>query len=389
MTQFDIKNGYLMKVHTNDAVLTIPETVESIAPSAIANLKTIKTIVLPDSLHELNKFAIVDCENLTTIDTYSVNDISRTGRMYSGAIMNCEKIETIKLPTAITGIEGNALLNNKSISSIKLSDRLEAISLKFLQQEKPLKILLPNSVQYIEPAPTKNSFILNNEFYKTQNGLLTRNGEIIHANGEKIVLTDSINKVSKWCLRNLDLEVSGTSKNIIFKDGAIIQENRISDYYGDTLVVDREIGAICEYPVHLKQLTIKSSVDLKELRGKVKTIIIEPNVELDEDAFSNLEIKHIVYGDIDINVSILNNVAKDLFVPQDSKTYYKVLTVLKFQNIEEDLLRFWLAYSEQYCYSMYKKLNRILIANMKRLIEECGEDVSELEAIETKLLGVI
>jgi hypothetical protein len=385
MVQFNIEAGHLKKVHTNEQVITVPESVEVIDKVAFYGLPSVCIINLPNSLREINEFGIANCPALDTISVYPTGEINLTGTIHTGAIMNCDNLKSIKIPEGVSFIEEKAIFINGNLNSITFSKNLKKINTGFLQQATPAQVVLPPSVEEISYSKTSTKLYLNNDYYTSQNGALyTSAGEIINANEDEIKLTDSIKSIHEGCLRNHSCKITGTSKYLTASNGAIIKDNKIVDYYGNNLTVDRDILPM---KVILDELIITKAIDLSNVTGKARTLRIESGVELDENALAGLEVKYISYKDIEINIKTLNMVAKELFLPQDSKTYYKVLTVLKFRELDDETLKFWLAYSEQYSYSMYLELSKILLANMRKTIEECGEDTSALDAIEERLLG--
>lgn len=82
-----IVNGELFNYYGEEINLTIPSTVESIAPFAFVKTKGITSVILPDTMRIIGAYTFSDCTNLT-----SVTIPDSVTYIYDEAFKRCDKI---------------------------------------------------------------------------------------------------------------------------------------------------------------------------------------------------------------------------------------------------------------------------------------------------------
>ena len=114
---FTIQNGTLIEYSGNAANVEIPDTVTVIGERVFNRNLNLKTVVMPDSVVEIEPYAFVDCENLREV-TFS-NNLQKIGQ---SAFQMCS-LETIVYPASIQQIDSYAFLQNDVKSVVFLPGR--------------------------------------------------------------------------------------------------------------------------------------------------------------------------------------------------------------------------------------------------------------------------
>lgn len=191
--------------------LKIEEGVENISFNAFANCKSLRTLILPDSLSFLGDTAFYGCDNLKKIDFGNGVKCIGFGQY---VFESCKSLTHIKLPSQILSISMGAFENCRSLSSVELNEGLTSIdALAFTGCVNLNSITIPSSVKNIG----KNAFFHTNEFTikgdmpyglagatlnarYIEDEKLQRDIVIIHNNGEdiyipKYISSDNFSKI--------------------------------------------------------------------------------------------------------------------------------------------------------------------------------------------------
>ncbi len=101
--------------------VTIPEGVERIGAYAFANLTALKKINLPSTLEYIEYGAFIGCTSLET-----VNGLENVKFINQGAFEQCALKGDLRLDSAVA-IADRAFANNKSITSVTLSESIQSV----------------------------------------------------------------------------------------------------------------------------------------------------------------------------------------------------------------------------------------------------------------------
>ncbi|MGN0460095.1 MAG: leucine-rich repeat domain-containing protein [Ruminococcus sp.] len=83
------------EITENGTTLIIGEGITELEPFSCMFLGSISSVVLPDSLKKIGRFAFLECDNLTTIYGKNVEKID------GGAFYNCPKLKSVSFPNAV------------------------------------------------------------------------------------------------------------------------------------------------------------------------------------------------------------------------------------------------------------------------------------------------
>lgn len=181
----------ILEVNVPDSVNSFPVT--EVYEGAFINQKSIKKIVLPDSIVELGYQSFLGCESLEQItmsknikiigDSSFANCSSLKSivlpdnleKIMYGAFKNCYSLESIKIPNKVRDIDFNTFENCYSLSEVTLSSNLLTIgSEAFKGCNSLLSITLPSSLKSINEGAFYECYSLY-EVYNESNLKILKN----------------------------------------------------------------------------------------------------------------------------------------------------------------------------------------------------------------------
>lgn len=120
--------------------------VTNIKAKAFKNCKSLKTVVLPDSITYIGEAAFQGCDSLKSINLpQDIKNISKS------SFQSCTSLKSIVIPDGVTIIGESAFLNCKSLKAVIMSDDTLAIKKSAFQNCDALEsIVLPDKVEDIE-----------------------------------------------------------------------------------------------------------------------------------------------------------------------------------------------------------------------------------------------
>ncbi len=269
--------------------LIIPEGVKEIGANAFYNVRSIKTVSLPESLEK-----IVD-----------------------GAFISCNQLTEVTLPESLTYLGSAAFYNCTSLKKINIPDGVDKIyDLTFHACESLEYITLPENID----LNSWGAFTGCNKLCD-ENGFLVINGAFLHyteaTNTEVFTVPDGVKFVG--CLFRGDMGFVSSHKKIVFPDSV----EDIADYAFifnrnvEEIVLSDNIKEITDETfsncTNLKKINLPANLETLGKNAfanctKLESIEIPAGVvELCEGAFENCaELKEITIGKsvekIDVNV---------------------------------------------------------------------------------------
>ncbi len=145
MSDFVIENGWLNKYLGKEEYIEIPDTVTAIADFAFAENKTIKSVVMPNSILEMTNGIFAKCESLESV-IFS-DFVTKIG---SFTFHGCINLTEVKLPKNLRSIYRLAFGECKRLSELVLPDGISHISANAFEGCSSLaKIELPSSVKEV------------------------------------------------------------------------------------------------------------------------------------------------------------------------------------------------------------------------------------------------
>ncbi len=213
--------------------------VRKIGSGAFEGMPFLTTVVLPDSVVEINPRAFAYCENLTTV-VLSKN----LSKIWRDAFLKCSKLKRIDLPESLREIDECAF-EQTGLESVNLPEGLLSIGYKAFSETRIKEVHIPASLEKISPQAFDpglggicrlNKITVskdNKKYYGEGNCLITKSGTIIMgAQGSEI--PDGVTSVAGNAFRGCILEKVYMPDSVVeigdyaFAD-AMISEIRLSE----------------------------------------------------------------------------------------------------------------------------------------------------------------
>ena len=102
--------------------VVVPDGVEKIGMVAFGNCQNLETVVLPDTVHELNNSTFTNNSSLT--DIKMPNDLKLIGQ---NTFANCTSLQTIVIPESVEMIGMGAFMNCSSLTGIEIPDGVKFV----------------------------------------------------------------------------------------------------------------------------------------------------------------------------------------------------------------------------------------------------------------------
>lgn len=227
--------------------VTIPDTVESIGYEAFGWCKKLKSINIPASVNNIERFAFTHCESLAVFEVSEENPAYRSinGHLYTKdgtALIQYaagSPLWEFTLPDQVTKIESQAFSSCKSLTKVTIHDGVEIIDFKaFTQCDNLISLTIPftggyygatedNHLGYIfgchsplfhandMPQSLKEVFVMgnapipNSAFYDCNKiEEITVGGTIDRIDGsafkncsslKRVTIGQSVKKIGSWC----------------------------------------------------------------------------------------------------------------------------------------------------------------------------------------------
>ena len=185
-----------------------------IADMAFANVRGIKSVVLPDSIKYVGKRAFSSCMDLVSVNL--PEDLETLGER---AFQGCSVLKSINIPKNITVIEQYMFAYCRELATVEMNDSITEIAYKaFSDCEALTEIKLPSTVKTLGEASFSNC--LNVETIDLGGNVETI-GENSFYNCKKVTeikLGDKLTNLGGYCFYNCkeltEIEIPNTVKEI-------------------------------------------------------------------------------------------------------------------------------------------------------------------------------
>ncbi len=142
--------------------LTIPDTVTKICGDAFSGCRNLSELTIPDSVTEIGKCAFGDCTSLKSV---RLPGNLHTVEPYT--FYNCYILEEITIPDSVTSIGKGAFFNCAALSSATLSKKLTLIDADaFYNCFELKKIQLPDSLEFLGKKAFEGCFRMEEITFK-------------------------------------------------------------------------------------------------------------------------------------------------------------------------------------------------------------------------------
>ena len=122
LSDFEIKNGVLVKYRGKGGDVTVPAGVTSIGYNAFNECNNVSSITLPDGLRSIEPFAFDQCGRLTSVSI--PGSVTSIGKY---AFNRCGSLISITLPDGVTRIEEYTFSYCDNLTSVTLPNGLRSI----------------------------------------------------------------------------------------------------------------------------------------------------------------------------------------------------------------------------------------------------------------------
>lgn len=156
-SDFEIKNGVLVKYRGKGGKVIIPDSVTKIGWGAFAGCESLTSVTIPDSVTEIGRGAFDGCSRLASI-TIPDSVTKIVGATFRG----CSSLKSVTIPDSVTLIGDYAFYGCKSLQSIIIPDSVTTIAGGAFEGCSSLvNIKIPNGVKIGKNAfkDTKNNIV--------------------------------------------------------------------------------------------------------------------------------------------------------------------------------------------------------------------------------------
>lgn len=137
----NVYDGTLFVAGKLGKTLKVGDDTKRIAKEVFKNCEKIETVELPSSLLEIQDYAFAGCTSIKSLKF--ANGIERIAR---GAFQSCKKIERLEFPSSLTEIQDYAFQGCTSIRELKFGDGIRRIRAGAFADTDLLLVDLPRSV---------------------------------------------------------------------------------------------------------------------------------------------------------------------------------------------------------------------------------------------------
>lgn len=142
--------------------ITVPNGVKTIGDDAFNNCRELMSVELPDSVTKIGERAFADCVKLTS---FRIPEKITTIEAYT--FYNCYVVSEITIPDGITSIEKGAFFNCAKLTGVILPEKLKTLEAEgFYSCFELTSIKLPDSLEYLGKRVFDNCFNLDRIYFK-------------------------------------------------------------------------------------------------------------------------------------------------------------------------------------------------------------------------------
>ena len=228
------------------ALKTVEITNASTVPEyAFANIKTLKNVVLANTITKIKDNAFRGCTGLTNIDLHLISTIG------GSAFYECSGLTSVNLESA-TSIGSNAFFKAYSLESVDFSDNLTTIGGSAFYACKIGKIEIPSSIVSIGSYAFEANSVLRTIIIKKDGAMLSYSSDMLKGlnNYAKIYVPDGLLAAYK---SNSSWKALGVDKfyglSIVKSNGMAISGNTLVQYFGtdESVTIPSSISNILPY----------------------------------------------------------------------------------------------------------------------------------------------
>ena len=225
---------------------TVEITNASTVPEyAFANIKTLKSVTLANTVTTIKDYAFRGCTGLTNIDLHLISTIG------GSAFYECSGLTSVNLESA-TSIGSNAFFKAYSLESVDFSDNLTTIGGSAFYACKIGKIEIPNSIVSIGSSAFEANSVLRTIIIRKESAMLPYSTDMLTGfnNYAKIYVPDgllaSYKSNSSWKALGVD-KFYGLST--VKSNGMAISGNTLVQYFGtdESVTIPSSITNILPY----------------------------------------------------------------------------------------------------------------------------------------------
>ena len=158
-SDFQIKDGVLIKYTGTGKKAVLPDSVTSIGGHAFRDCTSLTSIIIPDSVINIGNYAFWGCTSLTSI---TIPD-SVTSIGYR-AFYECENLTSITIPDSVTSIGEFAFYGCESLTSITIPDSVTSIGDRAFED--------CTSLTSIKIAASNEKYLIINNYNKVERDIV-------------------------------------------------------------------------------------------------------------------------------------------------------------------------------------------------------------------------